>query len=138
MNKKVFIWTGYFSDYTDFERYIDAQDVSDLSEFDEEEDEIAISAFAEDIDLPMFEVTYQKYCRVEGESELEEKLVQLLGNASYVAEVAQRLKETQKPRFNIIILLEGHTHTRYYRGAARPGAPIYFLGGFEDTSLEEK
>ena len=136
MSNKVFIWTGYFTDETNFDHYLRKLDVANLTDVDEEEDEIAISVFAEDIDLPVFDVIFQKYCKIDRELELEDQLATLLGKVSYTATVAQRLKEPHRPSFNVILMIEAHEHTRYYRGTARPGSPVYFLGVFEDKGIE--
>jgi len=136
MDNRVFIWTGYFTEQADIERYMRVLDITNLTEIDEEDDEIAISIFAEDIDLPIFDVAFQKYERIDSELALETQLTRLLGEASDVAVVAQKLKEAHRPSFNAILLIQAHEHTRYYRGTARPGSPISFLGVFEGKIIE--
>lgn len=135
MNNKVFIWVGYFADDTAIERYIRTQNTLSLEEPDED-DEIAMSIFAEDIDLPVFEVAFQQYCKKQGDVDWASTLSVFLGKATEVTELAQRLEAIQKPLFNTLLLIKGHDHTRYYRGTARPGSPIRFLGTFEGIPSE--
>ena len=104
MNDQVFIWTGHFSSKADFEQYIATENVPFLRQeesFLDEDDEEAMSQFAEDIDLPIYDVDYQKYCWLEQkgketENEKEELLTQLLGEVSYAAEVIQLLNNPDK------------------------------------------
>lgn len=139
MNDQVFIWTGHFSSKADFEQYIATENVPFLRQeesFLDEDDEEAMSQFAEDIDLPIYDVDYQKYCWLEQkgketENDKEELLAQLLGEVSYAAEVIQLLNNPDKPSFNVVLLIYNHNHTRYYRGAARPGAPVRHIGTFD-------
>lgn len=139
MDNRVFIWAGHFASKTDFEQYIATDNALFLRQeesYVDEDDEEAMSQFAEDIDLPIYDIDYQKYGWLEQEgketeNDKEELLTQLLGEVTYAVEVIQMLKNPDRPSFNVVLLIYNHTHTRYYRGAARPGAPVRYVGTFD-------
>lgn len=125
--EKIFIWVGHFRDKQDLQQYMATQNHQSPDDLIDD-DEIAMSLFCEDIDLPFYDVATQQTYYFSSENELKEKIKEFplldkyLQNSKLVA-----------PTPNALIMITGHRHTRYYRGAARPGAPVRFIACTERT-----
>lgn len=126
--EKTFIWTGHFRNEQDFQQYMATQNNPSPDDLIDDDDEIAMSLFCEDVDLPFYDVATQQTYYFNSENELKEKI-----KAFPLLDKHLQNSKLVDPIPNVLIMITGHMHTRYYRGAARPGAPVRFITCTEGT-----
>jgi hypothetical protein len=129
---KVYIWTGFFNDQTDFEQYIAANDLWQDEPIDDDEDETPMSLFCEDIDLPHYDIAFAKTQFLTESDVFPRFLDEVAAWANIPKGIDAIVSKTGYAAFNALLVIKHHAHTRYYRGGARPGAPVRFVGCFEE------
>ncbi|WP_299459288.1 immunity 22 family protein [uncultured Microscilla sp.] len=130
--EKIFVWVGFFNDQRDFDQYIAQTPGLEPDKEVEDDEEAAMSLFCEDIDLPQYDEAFAKGIFLADQQELPKALAKLFHNPALRQTVDTVLHHPNRPPFNALLLINAHASTRYYRGGARPGAPIRFVGCFED------
>lgn len=132
IKEKVYIWAGYFRDQADFEQYIAVNDLLHEEPLDDDEDdETPMSLFCEDIDLPHYDEEFIKTVFLSNQTLFPEFLEELATWANIPQGIDAIVSRTGYDAFNALLVIKHHAHTRYYRGGARPGAPVRFVGCFE-------
>lgn len=128
---KIFIWTGYFRDQADFEQYTALHDEPFLDQPTDEGEEEAASFFCEDTDLPYYDESFQQFAFLPKTVASPDDLPGFLAEVTDTKRLHSIIFREDYPAFNALMFIREHKHTRYYRGAARPGAPVRFVGCFE-------